>query len=409
MSNRPIVVVRKQLLREHPSPRVAAIESQAYVGPHLQRREFTALQRESDVFLAIRARWSDDNGRTWTDFVNVQNSTLVKYGEVTVSEWAGALQFHPTAGVLVQLWLRQIEIGGIFHNFTYSRFSRDQGRTWSAPQMLRYQDGAEFDPADPANPNFLNHNEGYPGNNIVVQTDGTLIVCIAHSNAANDPQNNERPWRMGSSLFIGRWSVEKGDYHWAAAARTEISPEFSARGLMEPEVAELTDGRLLVVWRGSTQGTDNSITKFPGRKFFSLSSDRGQTLTPPKEWKYEDGSSFYSPSSYHTMFRHSISGKLYWLGNITAGPPEGNSPRYPLVIAEIDEPTASIKKSTVTVIDDRGPDQGVDIQFSNFSLLEDRETHRVELYLTTLGQELDRANWATADAYKYVLSIEGGR
>ena len=63
-----------------------------------------------------------------------------------------------------------------------------------------------------------------------------------------------------------------------------------------------------------------------------------------------------------------------------------------------------MRKGTVTLIDDRQPGQG-DIQFSNFSLLEDRETHRFELHLTTYGQEPSPADWATADNYKYVLEI----
>jgi hypothetical protein len=33
------------------------------------------------------------------------------------------------------------------------------------------------------------------------------------------------------------------------------------------------------------------------------------------------------------MIRDSVTGKLYWIGNICAAPPSGNSPRYPLVIA----------------------------------------------------------------------------
>ena len=91
---------------------------------------------------------------------------------------------------------------------------------------------------------------------------------------------------------------------------------------MEPEVAELADGRLLVVWRGSTHGWDGSVAKVPGRKFFSVSSDGGRTLTPPAVWKYDDGSDFYSPSSIHRMIRHGVSGKLYWLGNICSTPPQ---------------------------------------------------------------------------------------
>ena len=120
--------------------------------------------------------------------------------------------------------------------------------------------------------------------------------------------------------------------------------------------------------------------------------------------KYDDGSDFYSPSSIHRMIRHSVTHRLYWLGNISATPPHGNSPRYPLVMAEVDEGMAALRKGTVTAIDDRQPDQG-DIQFSNFSLLEDRETHRFELYLTTYAQQPDPADWATADNYKYFVEL----
>jgi hypothetical protein len=175
---------------------------------------------------------------------------------------------------------------------------------------------------------------------------------------------------------------------------------------MEPEVAELKDGRLLVVWRGSNTGWDGTVAKEPGRKWFSLSSDGGRTLEPIGEWKYSDGSSFYSPSSIHRMIRHSVTGKLYWLGNICMTPPQGNSPRFPLVIAEVDEARAALKAETVTVIDDRHAQQGPDVQFSNFSLLENRETHQLELHLTTYGQESDPKDWATADNYKYTLTIE---
>jgi hypothetical protein len=313
--------------------------------------------------------------------------------------------YDPASGLLVQSWLRQIEQGGIYHNFTYTRTSADLGRTWTEPSPLQYEEGDDFDANEPLKASYLNHNEGYPGNNILVRSDGTLVTCLAHANAPGDPRNNERPWRMGSVLFSGRWDAARGEHDWVPGARVEISPDHSARGLMEPEVAELRDGRLLVVWRGSTHGWDGSVAKLPGRKFFSLSEDGGRTLTPPAEWKYDDGTSFYSPSSIHRIIRHSVTGTLYWIGNISATPPHGNSPRYPLVIAEVDETKAALSRATVTVIDDRGSDQGAGVQFSNFSLHEDRETHELVLHLTTFGQEPDPADWATADNYRYTLLL----
>ena len=76
------------------------------------------------------------------------------------------------------------------------------------------------------------------------------------------------------------------------------------------------------------------------------------------------------------------------------------------MIAEVEESIPALKKKTVTVIDDRAADQGPAVQFSNFSLLEDRETHELVLQLTTYGQESDAANWASADSYRYRLTLK---
>jgi hypothetical protein len=403
-TNLPLALVKKERYVQHPAPRVAPLVAQQYVGPRLELREVQGLERESDVGESIRARWSSDNGRTWGDWVKVQPSNKVNYANIAVWEGESAGVYDPGTGLLVQLWLRQIEVRGLYHNFTYVRHSRDAGRSWSAPEPLRYEEGAAFDPRQPLAPGFLDHNEGYPGNSILVRSNGTLAVCLAHANAAGDPKNNQRPWRMGSVLFLGRYDAAAGGYHWTPAARVAILPETSARGLMEPEVAELRDGRLLVVWRGSTTGWDGSVASVPGRKFFSVSTDGGQTLSPPDEWRYDDGSSFYSPSSFHRLIRHQGNGRLYWLGNVSATPPRGNSPRHPLVLAEVDEQRATLKRSTVTALDDHEPGQG-DIQFSNFSLLEDRLTHDLILHLTTYGQEPNAADWATADNYRYTVVL----
>ena len=57
--------------------------------------------------------------------------------------------------------------------------------------------------------------------------------------------------------MLGNWNADRKCYEWKPGARVEISPEHSARGLMEPGISpRLTDGRLLVVWRGSTHGWD---------------------------------------------------------------------------------------------------------------------------------------------------------
>jgi hypothetical protein len=225
-----------------------------------------------------------------------------------------------------------------------------------------------------------------------------VIFPVAHANAASDPKNDQRAWRMGSLCFIGRWDATARDCRWSAGSRVGISPDVSSRGLMEPDVVELKDSRVLVVWRGS------NTARTPGRKWFALSSDGGRTLTAPLEWKYDDGSSFYSPSSFHRFLRHTGSRKLFWIGNICGAPPAGNGPRHPLVIAEVDEASGMLKRSTVTAIAVREPEQASSVQFSNFSLLEDRESHAIELYLTHIGGEAK--NVFNADCWKYTLKLE---
>ena len=352
-TNPPIVTVKKELYRQHTRPREAPLAAVYYVGPKLERREMQAEEVESDVGSNVRARWSTDNGRTWTEFVPVQPSNNVNYGGVTVWEGEGAGVFDPCAGVLVQVVAETDCRGGLYHCFTYSRYSRDQGRTWSEPQQLRYEDGAVFDPQDPKKAEFLDHNEGYCGNNLLVRTDGTLVHVLAHCNAPGDPRNNQRPWRMGSVVFLGAGMPTARITTGRRGARRDFSRALGTRS--DGAGSRRTGGRAIV---GRLARVDARLGRQRGQvagpQVLQRFLRRRPTLTPPAVWKYDDGSDFYSPSSIHRMIRHSVTGKLYWLGNICPTPPSGNSPRYPLVIAEVDEAKAALKKATVTV-DRRSP------------------------------------------------------
>ena len=74
------------------------------------------------------------------------------------------------------------------------------------------------------------------------------------------------------------------------------------------------------------------------------------------------------------------------------------------MIAEVDEARAALKRHTVTAIDDRRLGDR-NIQFSNFPLIEDRITHELILHITTYGQEPDPKDWATAENYRYRLTL----
>ena len=109
-----------------------------------------------------------------------------------------------------------------------------------------------------------------------------------------------------------------------------------------------------------------------------------------------------STTSIHSFVRSSKNGRLYWLANIVAEPPSGNGPRYPLAIAEIDEEEVAVRRDSVTTVDERGMDEPVALQLSNFSILEDRETQNIEIYLTRIGENAEHF-WQGA-VYRYVFS-----
>ena len=90
------------------------------------------------------------------------------------------------------------------------------------------------------------------------------------------------------------------------------------------------------------------------------------------------------------FIRSSRTGKAYWIGNISRTRPRGGSPRYPLVIAELDEKKLALRAETVTIIDDRGPDDSSDMQLSNFSFLEDLKTGHI---LVSLYRDQGRGSW----------------
>ena len=205
----------------------------------------------------------------------------------------------------------------------------------------------------------------------------------------------------GVSCFLGKWNEVKEDYDWSHSKPVFVARRISTRGLSEPVIAELKDGTLLLEMRGSNAGLDP--LKYPGRKWMSLSKDGGKNWSAVTDLRYDTGEQFYAPSTFAKFIRSRKTGGLYWIGNISRGPAKGNLPRYPLYIAEVDEKIPALKKSTLTVIDDRSPEDTAAVQFSNFSLIENRETLDLEIYLSRFGEKKDHV--FSANAYKYTLHL----
>jgi len=421
-----ICEVEKELYVPSPQPRVAPGIGMTYIGEGLRREEVRSLVRSSDWSDTVRRRISEDNGRAWFEWELVVEEWPVQ-GEYTQSGGAsprGTGPRDPVSGRLVKPVFQRIIEGDprramqeiwkgnrLFCDHGFYQLSGDDGRTWSEARPLKYEDGPDFDPEDWGDPGYFRTNEMYIGSAAVLSNGSVVIsatVPVPYRDEEDEkipsvfPNNYREGCVAGAMCFVGRWDEGRRDYDWKTSNAVFLPRRMSTRGLVELDVSELVNGHLLLVMRGSNTGLDPR--ECPGRKWFSVSEDGGLTWSPVADVRYDTGEPFYSPASISKTIRSSKTGKLYWVGNIPDVPPDGNSPRYPLQIVEINEDGPAFRKDTVTVIDDRDPERDSEhVQLSNFSLLENRETREMELYLTRLGERGGGADVWTADCYRYTL------
>ncbi|MDA0748532.1 MAG: sialidase family protein [bacterium] len=365
----------------------------SYTDGQLSREEILRSSGESDAYFDFTRRITSDNGRTWSEPVILEDATrqLPDGGIVT---YPCGHHHDPTLDISYEKKMRRIwpgmkiytfNWGGKGHPFNDHTFVVENGTT---EKLLRYEDGPDYNPENPFDPAFCETNRAYLGVGMAFASDGTAFYpLVCHTEKGEDAFTK-------GGLVLMRRNPKTGE--WSPSNRQYLTPEQSSRGVLEPDVAVLKDGRILVVTRGNRTETT------PGYKWFSLSTDGGRTLSPLRPFQYDDGSLFYSPSSIHNFIRSSRNGKLYWLANITPEPPDANGPRYPLCIAEIDEQNAAVIKNSLTLVDNRGPNEPDRLQLSNFSVIENRETQNIEIYMTRLGEHPDRF-WE-AGVYKYTFT-----
>lgn len=355
-------------------------------------------------------RISHDHGRTWSP-LKAQPPWMTYLEKVTVLDWKFCGMYDPASDRLVSLSIhhvRDMRQGPprMIHNHALIRTSTDGGLSFGNTQTLKYEQGYDLDPQNPLNPKYLENNTAYPGQSILRLSNGNLLVPVTNSRIPADVEDEVPPrvrWpgqgTIGSLCFIGRWDKAQEQYIWQAGKPVWIPRSIAFNGLLEADVAELTDGRILIVWR-ITKTKEGSA-----HKWYSVSNDGGLTFIEPKIFGYSDGTKFYSTSTFHRLIRSQKTGRLYWIGNIAGEPPtNAGHPRYPLIIAEVDEDSLALKKDTVTEIDTRHPGEGERLQLSNFWLVEHNQTHDLEIYLTRLNENSEEI--FTASAYRYTLSFK---
>jgi hypothetical protein len=208
-------------------------------------------------------------------------------------------------------------------------------------------------------------------------------------------------WEVG--ILIGEFD-SSGTLRWRVSQPVPYDFDVSSRGMCEPTIAELPDGRLFMIVRGSNAAWPDK----PGYKWLTFSTDRGETWSKVVPLPCDDGSMLESSATGSALFRSIKNGRLYWIGNLcTEGRrPHGNLPRSPLHIAEIQEDPVAIQRETITVIDRAQPGEDPDTQHSNFKFYQDRATGDVFVYLTRYGQRgYENTAWILADLYEYRLAL----
>ena len=198
-------------------------------------------------------------------------------------------------------------------------------------------------------------------------------------------------------MLHGRWVDGGPRLRWRLSERVVGDPERSTRGFLEATIAELAPGRVLMVMRGSNEVRP----ELPGYRWYAISEDCGWTFTDAQPWTDTAGRPLHSPSSCSQLLDHS-DGRLFWIGNRCDGNPRGNSPRYPIVIAEVERDTGLVLRDTVTIIDDRQPGELERLTLSNFYAREERGSGDVLLYLP---RYFARERSFTADNMVYRIAV----
>lgn len=375
-------------------------------------------QTKSDKADVTWRSFSTDNGLTWSEPTRIDTFTRVAGGMQRRYLHPGFVD--PTTGTLITLINQAVlptdnPLEGMTHGTLHYALSKDGGRS-AYYEGAVVQCGGEYNADHPLPSVWVGKNAVALGAITCVPIglrSGEILVPLQISPLG--PGGNYYNPGGGytytdAAVLVGRWN-QTGTLDWELSALVRGDPACSTRGMVEPTNAEMPDGRVLMVLRGS----NDKRPALPGYRWYAVSTDGGRTWSAPQPWKYTNGNRFYSPSSCSQLLRHS-NGRTYWVGNISPDNPRGNRPRYPLVIGEVDPKSLFLIKETLCTLDDRREGDLDTLAFSNFYAREDRVTHEILVHCSPIGQRSVTASrspphpnpkgfdW-TANAYIYRIDV----
>ena len=343
-------------------------------------------EMDCDIFDQYSIALSSDHGETWTEHDNWSMGEKTEAGTQRAMWNIGTTD--PNTGRLVMtgkigLLPTDQSLEGMRYYRGHYRVSEDAGRSWSVCDPI-IQSGPEYSEDHPCRGINTGKNAAIPANAEAWTSDGRLLVPCNVSTVGPDGNYFLPPGAYtytAGGVLIGSWR-DDGRMDWDFSELVRLEPTQSIRGAIEPTVAEMPDGRILMVLRANAGYADEHKVR---HKWYSVSHDGGHAWDEPRHWTYTDGFAFYSSSSISRLVWHS-NGNCYWLGNISeeklGEDPDGNAPRYPLVIGRVDPDSLLLDRDSLFTIDTRGDDDLPSLQLSNFTLYEDRLTGDFVIRLT---------------------------
>ncbi len=378
----------------------------------LEMRCRRRLTNRSDVMTQSGGdAYSQDNGRTWGPWnePTVEDVYNERFNGVAwVVPW-----MDPVMGRLLHLgggneraFYQSGKVVDVMKKyFLVYGVSVDGDRSLTVCERV-IQKGEPYSQEHPLKNHWVGKNSAFMGDNgsrPIRTRAGRILVPFQYSHPGPDGEylNPGGGYTFhDSAVLIGQWRDDLR-IDWEVSEIVYGDPARSTRGFIEPTIAEMPDGRILMVLRGSNEKKE----ELPGYKWYCVSEDGGYRWSEVKPWGYTDGTAFYSPSSMSLLLSHS-SGKTYWLGNICPENPRGSSPRYPIVIGQVDPKSMMLMRDTVAEIDTKTSEDAVsglgELYLSCFYGYEDRENGDIVVWMTRFFRQNKIFN---GDAYVYRLTV----
>lgn len=426
------ILIKKELIEKARTDATCEWRKQYYLeGEGLKRLETRAFEKLSDSIEYTEYRTSEDNGKNWSEWEREivtgrktcgDDEYEFFYDSNNRDLW-NPVHKHYISGKTLRIFIggyiaaADLDYAGGVGFYDHGFIEVKEGDK-IYEQMVAYEEGnTVFSEENYHNDDFLKKNNGV-AYQIIVLKNGDLLIGVegvpmykACAIAGVDV-NKIFPGRIedyGALLVArGKWDNENKHYDFTFSNPLYLADYQSTRGVSEPGFVELESGKILVTLRGSNVAHhwyEGLSPYMPGYKYFSISEDGGKTFKAPIPWHFNTREVVYSSATYSRIFRSIKNNKIYWVGNITDPVNTyGNYPRYPLYIVEIDEEWGVAKKETLTMIDTKAENENENVQFSNFSILQNRENGDVEILLTKLEQFKDRPVFE-GDVIKYTVTL----